>query len=366
MIEGIVSLAFGGPAAIKSGDIPDGLTGILNPGVHDGARVNLLPFFNGSIASTNLNNQAVGINWLDDGGILPLSNYLSGQTDSVVLKNETNEYRLFGHFYTAFAKVFGCSHPPPSPTAGDAPNPAYIHKFMGLNFIELGYFINQLTLASEYYGFSTTDAQSLAQLMNTRYNTRCGPPTSVNTHKTPQLLSLCQDPTCPLAVPNSNCEPYVNLTADSSSSSSPSESSNTASSPTSGATDTSSGSKGLSSGGIAGVAIGGVALLALIIAVIFYLRRKRRPKTPPPQPEVRWTGNSESFVGSPAGGQGYLSPQSEHFSAYSPNSRDSYVSHAHTSYTPKPVELATPQLPVELSGETGVSADTYRRSQGMT
>ncbi|OBT83239.1 hypothetical protein VE02_08147 [Pseudogymnoascus sp. 03VT05] len=362
------------------------LTGILNPGVHDGVNVNLLPFFNGSIASTNL---AVGINWLDDGGILPLVNFMSGKTDNVVLRNTTNEYRLFGHFYTAFARIFGCSKPPASPTAGGPPNPAYVHKFMSLNFNEIGHFINQLTLSSEYYGFSTTDAQSLALLMNSRYNTRCSPAMSLNPQQSPQLFSICQDPTCPLAVPNSDCEAYTNITADGSSSSSPSETSSSTSDPTtitdsesspsptdsSSAAAGSSESKGLSSGGIAGVVIGGVALLAFIIAAIVYFRRKRRPKTPPPQPEIRWTGNSESFIGSQAGGQGYLSPQSERFTAYSPNSRDSYVSHAHTSYIPKPVELATPPLPqgppAELSGDVAVSADAadaadeYRRSRGM-
>lgn len=93
MMQGIVSLAFGGPAAatMDSSSLPDGLTGILNPGVHDGVIVNLLPFFNGSIASTNLNNLAVGINWLDDGGITPLVNFWSGKTDTVVLRNTTNE-----------------------------------------------------------------------------------------------------------------------------------------------------------------------------------------------------------------------------------------------------------------------------------
>ncbi|OBT96406.2 hypothetical protein VE01_05647 [Pseudogymnoascus verrucosus] len=390
MMQGIVSLAFGGPAAasIESGSVPDGLTGILNPGVHDGVPVNLLPFFNGSIASTNLNNQAVGINWLDDGGILPLVNFMSGKTETVELRNTTNEYRLFGHFYTAFAYIFGCSNPPASPTTGRPPNPAYVHKFMSLNFTEIGHFINQLTLSSEYYGFSTTDAQSLALLMNSRYNIRCAPAVSLNPKQAPQLFSLCQDPTCPLAVPNSDCEAYANLSSEgpSSSSPSPSESSSSTSGPTTitnsessssptespSAAATSSGSKGLSTGGIAGVAIGGAALLAFIIAAIFYLRRKRRPKTPPPQPEqpeTRWTGNTESFDGSQAGGKGYLSPQSENFTAYSPNSRDSYISHAHTSYIPNPVELATPPLPqgppAELSGEVAVSTDEYRRSRGM-
>lgn len=93
MIQGIVSLAFGGPAtaSIKSDSVPDGLTGILNPGVHNGVAVNLLGFFNGTVASTNLNNQAVGINWLDDGGVQPLVDFMSGKTDTVVLTSTTNE-----------------------------------------------------------------------------------------------------------------------------------------------------------------------------------------------------------------------------------------------------------------------------------
>lgn len=93
MIQEIVSLAFGGPAAslVKSGSVSEALTGILNPGIHDGVRVNLMPFFNGSLSSTNLNNQAVGINWLDGGGTAPLVDFMSGKTTTVVLKNTTNE-----------------------------------------------------------------------------------------------------------------------------------------------------------------------------------------------------------------------------------------------------------------------------------
>ncbi|KFY94949.1 hypothetical protein V498_03627 [Pseudogymnoascus sp. VKM F-4517 (FW-2822)] len=283
MMQSIVSLAFGGPGSIDSADVPKGLTGILNPGVHDGVAVDLLPFFNGSMASTNLNNQAVGINWLDDGGIQPLVDFMTNKTDTVVLSETTNEYRLFGHFYTAFAKIFGCSQPPISPTAGGFPNPAYVHKFMSLNFTEIGHFINQLTLSCEFNGFSTTDAQSLALLMNSRYNTRCAPAYSLNPQEAIQLFSICQDPTCPLAVPNSDCDAYVNITAQGVSSSSPSDTSPSDPANSSSPPSDASSSKSLSTGGIAGVVIGGVALLALIAAAILYFRRKRRPKTPPPQ-----------------------------------------------------------------------------------
>jgi len=42
-------------------------------------------------ATTNLNNQPVGINWLDAGAQEPLQAYLNGSTDSVVIPQTTNE-----------------------------------------------------------------------------------------------------------------------------------------------------------------------------------------------------------------------------------------------------------------------------------
>ena len=89
LIRGIVSLAFGGPSGLKN-DSED-LTGILNPGTFQNLPVDLQPWFNGSKDSTNLNNAPVGINWLDGGGIKPLSDFLTGVTDTVVISNSTNE-----------------------------------------------------------------------------------------------------------------------------------------------------------------------------------------------------------------------------------------------------------------------------------
>jgi len=67
------------------------LSRILNSGVYEGQSVNLKPWFDGSLQSTNLNNQPVRLNWLDDGGLDPLYDYLSGSTANVNLRNETNE-----------------------------------------------------------------------------------------------------------------------------------------------------------------------------------------------------------------------------------------------------------------------------------
>lgn len=60
LIQGIVSLAFAGSSNI--GNAPERITGIFNLGVEDEEPVDLLPWFNGSKASSNPNNQPIGIN----------------------------------------------------------------------------------------------------------------------------------------------------------------------------------------------------------------------------------------------------------------------------------------------------------------
>jgi hypothetical protein len=89
LIQSIIALAFGG--GFNLSNVSSDITGILNPGTFQNLTVDLRPWFDGSIDSTNLNDQAVGINWLDDGGTDPLYRFLSGQTANVVLTNGTNE-----------------------------------------------------------------------------------------------------------------------------------------------------------------------------------------------------------------------------------------------------------------------------------
>ncbi|KFY73859.1 hypothetical protein V499_06067 [Pseudogymnoascus sp. VKM F-103] len=345
LMQSIVALAFAGPKSIPSKNVPKELTGILNPGVQGSQRVDLLPFFNGSLASTNLNNQPVGINWLDDGVLTPLSNYLSGKTQSVVLSSSSNEYRLFGHFYTSFSHVFGCSLPPADPpTPGGSLNLAYAHKFMSLDFAEVAYFIDQLTRAAEFYGFSTADAQALNTRMNSMYNSRCALPVTFNPQQGPQLLSLCQDPSCPLAVPNSDCGPYANLTADGGPSSKPSSTDSTTE-PTSGSADPSvKGNDKLSAGAITGAAIGSIVGVCLLAVGLFFIQRRRNASLLKPQARRHWSG-PESID--------YLSPQSDKFNTFSPHSSHS------------PAELHSPKSPgppVELSGETN-GAESERISR---
>lgn len=89
LMQGIVALAFGGGANLPN--VSSDITGIFNPGNYNGLNVDLQPWFNGSIDSTNLNNQPVGVDWLDGGGIQPLHSFLNGSTPNVTIANTTNE-----------------------------------------------------------------------------------------------------------------------------------------------------------------------------------------------------------------------------------------------------------------------------------
>lgn len=46
--------------------------GILAPAMYGGEEVNLLPYFNGCLLSTNVNNVPSSVNFLDGGGAAPL------------------------------------------------------------------------------------------------------------------------------------------------------------------------------------------------------------------------------------------------------------------------------------------------------
>ncbi|KAI1127803.1 hypothetical protein F5Y10DRAFT_242132 [Nemania abortiva] len=355
LMEHIVALAFGGGVGLP--DASDNSTGILNPGSFGELAVDLRPWFDGSKATTNLNNQAVGIDWLDDGAQEPLMAFLNGTTSSVELDESSNEYRLFAHFYSAFGRIYGCTLTSGFPKANDsgAPiAPAYVHKFMNLNQTDLGHFINQLILSSKYAGFSDDDANTLDTFLNSRYNVRCAPAIDG------QLYSLCQAPECPLAAPSADCNAYVNIgpgegsTATGGSGAVPSSTSQ----PTSSATSTSStqpttnppsstatsGGPALSSGAIAGIAIGGAAVVLLAVGLWLYHRRRQQAKPPQmPYPGVN------SYPPTSPGYPPYTPTLGPHAS-YAPSStvRDSHLAPG-SVYEPKQPEA-------ELGVPTPVSA----------
>jgi hypothetical protein len=52
--------------------VGNGLPGILAPANYGGEQVNLLPYFNGCLKSTNDNGMPASVNFLDGGGAAPL------------------------------------------------------------------------------------------------------------------------------------------------------------------------------------------------------------------------------------------------------------------------------------------------------
>lgn len=58
----------------SSAGTKNAVTGILNPGVYNGTEINLLPYFDGGLNSTNTGGMAgTSVNFLDDGGAVPLT-----------------------------------------------------------------------------------------------------------------------------------------------------------------------------------------------------------------------------------------------------------------------------------------------------
>jgi hypothetical protein len=191
---------------------------------------------------------------------------------------------------------------------------------MNLTYNEVGYFIDQMTRSSLHYQFAASDAVSFNSSMNARYNVRCAPAVSTRPGSPPMLFSLCQNPTCPLAAPNADCQAYVNLTADGNTGSAntgtaglPTNTAltSTVSLNTSPATTTpttsstsaaaSSGGSSLSGGAIGGIAVGGAAVLGIFILALIFLRRRRRRDDRPPVPSTIGTyDQSPYYGGSPA------------------------------------------------------------------
>ncbi|RAR13447.1 hypothetical protein DDE83_003178 [Stemphylium lycopersici] len=321
-VQNVVSLAFEGGSSLDN--VSSEATGILRPGTFKDMDVDLLGYFNGSKSSTNVNNAPIGINWLDQGGTDPLATFLAGNAEGLDLEEGSNQYHLFGNFFVSFSHAFGCTLPPlPPPNTSGPVSLAYAHKFMQLGYHQVGYFIDQLSLAAAHFGVSIQDVDTFRTSLNSRFNLRCAPAVPLGNSSPPELLSICQNPTCPLAVPVSDCAAYENITADGIVDSDPTTISSLLA-PTAGPSDTetaappsagaeSADSGGLSTGGIVGAAIGGAAVLLIAGIAILYFLRKRKPP-PPAEPEST----------PPAGwnNQDYGSPTTYHSSTYTPKAHN--------------------------------------------
>ncbi|KAK6335070.1 hypothetical protein TWF718_010512 [Orbilia javanica] len=182
---------YSGPSTVE-------ITGILSPGTFNGKGISLLPYFNGGLASANRGyrpgNRTV-INFLDDGGAFALA---QGKPS---YGPRSNQYKLFSHMYQYFGGMLGCSF------YGQDGFPVYqgsgrmyeIHKFMNLAPLQLGYFIQELSLAAISLGVAEGDVIAVASMLNTTFGQACAPAAVVIPDVPKDLQAMCINTACPLA-----------------------------------------------------------------------------------------------------------------------------------------------------------------------
>ncbi|KAF2663139.1 hypothetical protein BT63DRAFT_380420 [Microthyrium microscopicum] len=200
-IQAFVVNVFGGNSTVFTGT---SVAGILTPGTFNGASVKLVKYFDGTLYATDgANGQPGAVNWLDDGGIVALAtgNYSNTRT--------SNQFKLFSHFGSLFARVMQCS------TIGSANFTSalqktslyQIHKYMALNPDELGYFIQQVGLAAQLGGLSTTEATTITTNMGNGLTYRCKAPAPLFPGGVVGPQTICTDASCPIS-PNADCSAY--------------------------------------------------------------------------------------------------------------------------------------------------------------
>lgn len=208
--------------------------GILAPGKYNGTAVNLLPYFNGDLASSNRGgSEGVSVNFLDGGGAAPIKeNKPANDTTS-------NQYFLLTHLYEFFGSLLGCSE------YGMTGFPAYdgfasqyqVHKFMDLDQNEVGYFIQQVGLAAESFGVTPADAQAVGKSLNSLFGYRCAPNATAIAAQGSVQQSICSADTCPLAE-GAVCDKYSPAVEPKNATSSTSSASGTSTATGTGATST--------------------------------------------------------------------------------------------------------------------------------
>jgi len=180
--------------------------GILANGTGDYAGVNLLPYFDGGLASSNRGGNAVAVNFLDGGGADPLK---QGKPANDM---NSNQYRLLTHLYQFFGTALGCSQQSNSssafPSYQGTASQYQVHRFMALNEKQNGYFISQVAAAAASFGVATSDIQAVGTLLTNVFNKRCTPPTTVIPSAGPQLQSICIAESCPVSE-NATCASYA-------------------------------------------------------------------------------------------------------------------------------------------------------------
>ncbi|KAF1989331.1 hypothetical protein K402DRAFT_418613 [Aulographum hederae CBS 113979] len=180
--------------------------GILAPGKFNDMDVDLLQYFNGSLASANRDDSGVKVNFLDDGGAEPLKKNLPANS------KDSRQYRLLTHLYSFFGSLLGCSKVGMDgfvgyrESGGDA-SMFEVHKFMMLDPAEVGYFIQQVGLSAASFGVTDADVQAVGKALTDAFGYKCSPAVEIIPSQGKALQAICIDDACPLAE-NADCKLY--------------------------------------------------------------------------------------------------------------------------------------------------------------
>ncbi|MCJ1353090.1 MAG: hypothetical protein MMC33_003075 [Icmadophila ericetorum] len=182
------------------------VNGILNPGMYNGTQVNLLPYFDGGLASTNSGGSAgVAQNFLDDGGAAPLKANLPANGTS------SAQFTLLTHLYQYFGTLLGCSLQGSSsdfPAYGGGASQYSVHKYMDLDAFQLGYFITQVGLSAASFGVADADVTAVGEALAMYFDYKCSAATTIIPAQGAQLQAICINSECPTAPVNASCGSY--------------------------------------------------------------------------------------------------------------------------------------------------------------
>jgi hypothetical protein len=123
--------------------------------------------------------------------------------DLKTVKADTTPSFLLTHLYQFFGSLLGCSMQGMSGfDAYTAEASMYkVHKFMDLDYYQVTYFVQQVGLAAASFGVAKDDITTVATALNSIFNVRCAPATTVIKAQGSELQSVCIDPkTCPMAM----------------------------------------------------------------------------------------------------------------------------------------------------------------------
>ena len=137
-----------------------------------------------------------------------------------------------------------------------------VHKFMSLNSIQLGYFIQQVALAGASFGVAQADLEAVGTALQHLFGLRCSPSVEIAKGQGAQLQAICVAQSCPLSS-DAVCNKYEGTAA------SGSPTANSSSTATMGPNSTGSGPTGaVSKAGAAVAEMGGIAAVVGFAALL--------------------------------------------------------------------------------------------------